>query len=177
MARVSPGHGPLIEAVSDGRSLAAARALIREHFEAHSEAHTPAQIEAVIDKLPAPYVPPTGGLWIAWQDGEAAGCVALQALSSDTGEVKRMYVRPECRGKGIARALGNLVIDEARSRGYSRLRLGTLETMQPAQNLYTSLGFVPIAAYRNVEFGTTKFFELDLTRTTADTITSLEPDS
>lgn len=152
----------MIEAVSDDRSLAAARALIREHFEAHSESHTRDQIESVIARLPDPYVPPSGGLWIAWQDGEAAGCVALQPLSHDVGEVKRMYVRPANRGKGIARALGNLVIDEARRRGYARLRLGTLEAMQPAQNLYSSLGFLPIAPYRNVEFGTTLFYELDL---------------
>ncbi len=152
----------MIEAVTDGRSLAAAQALIRQHFEAHSEAHDPSQIAAIIDKLPSPYVPPEGGLWVAWEAGDATGCVALQSLSSDVGEVKRMYVRPEHRGKGIARALAHLVIHEARARGYLRLRLGTLASMQPAQNLYTSLGFVPIPAYRDVEFGTTLFYELDL---------------
>jgi putative acetyltransferase len=155
----------LIELVSDERSIAAARALIREHFDAHSEAHTPAQINSVIERLPAPYVPPDGGLWIAWHDGDAAGCVALQPLSPGMCEMKRMYVRPLSRGKGIARALGLHVIDEARARGYERLRLGTLTTMQPAQNLYASLGFRPIEPYRNEEFGTTVFYELDLTST------------
>lgn len=157
----------MIEAVADERSLAAARDLIREHFEAHSEAHDPSQIAAVIDKLPSPYVPPTGGLWVAWEGEESVGCVALQSLSSDVGEVKRMYVRPEHRGKGIARSLAHLVIDEARARGYSRLRLGTLASMQPAQNLYISLGFVPIPPYRSIEFGTTLFYELDLSAASA----------
>lgn len=152
----------MIELVSDERSIAAARALIREHFDAHSEAHTPAQIDSVIERLPAPYVPPAGGLWIAWEDGEAAGCVGLQPLSPGMCEMKRMYVRPLSRGKGIARALGLHVIDEARARGYERLRLGTLTTMQPAQKLYASLGFRPIEPYRNEEFGTTVFYELDL---------------
>ena len=152
----------MIEAVSDERSLAAARQLIREHFDAHAEGHGPAEVDGVIEKLPAPYVPPDGGLWVAWQDGQAAGCVALQRLSPQMGEVKRMYVRPAQRGQGIARALGELVISEARERGYERLRLGTLKTMVPAQNLYTSLGFVPIAPYRDVEFGDTLFYELDL---------------
>jgi len=73
-----------------------------------------------------------------------------------------MYVRPEKRGQGIARTLANLVIDEARARGYERLRLGTLSTMRPAQNLYTSLGFLPIDPYRQIEFGDTLFYELDL---------------
>jgi GNAT superfamily N-acetyltransferase len=157
----------MIQPVADERGLSAARALIREHFEAHSEAHDPSQIAAVVDKLPSPYLPPTGGLWVAWEGDDATGCVALQSLSSDVGEVKRMYVRPEHRGKGIARELAHLVIDEARARGYTRLRLGTLASMQPAQNLYSSLGFVPIPAYRDVEFGTTLFYELDLS-TSAD---------
>jgi GNAT superfamily N-acetyltransferase len=152
----------MIEPVADERSLSAAKKLIREHFEAHSEAHDASQISAVIDKLPSPYVPPSGGLWVAWDGEEPVGCVALQSLSNDVGEVKRMYVRPEHRGKGIARELAHLVIDEARSRGYSTLRLGTLASMIPAQNLYTSLGFTPIDPYRNVEFGTTLFYELPL---------------
>lgn len=152
----------MIESAADPRSLAAARDLIREHFEAHSEAHDPSQISAIIDKLPSPYVPPGGGLWVAWDGNEAVGCVALQPIADDVGEVKRMYVRPEHRGKGIARALAYHVIDEARSRRYARLRLGTLASMRPAQNLYLSLGFVPIDPYRNFEFGTTLFYELDL---------------
>ena len=154
----------MIEAVNDERSLTAARDLIRDHFEAHSEAHDPSEICAIIDKLPSPYTPPTGGLWVAWESDQPVGCVALQSLTGDTGEVKRMYVKPEHRGKGIARALAHLVIEEARARGYVRLRLGTLASMQPAQNLYTSLGFVPIDPYRNIEFGTTLFYELDLAR-------------
>ncbi len=152
----------MIEPVIDERSLDAAKGLIRDHFEAHSEAHDPSQISAIIEKLPAPYVPPGGGMWVAWEGDQPTGCVALQSLSTDVGEVKRMYVRPEHRGKGIARALAKLVIDEARARGYSRLRLGTLASMQPAQNLYASLGFVPIPPYRNIEFGTTLFYELEL---------------
>ena len=151
-----------IESAKDERGLSAVKELIRDHFEAHSEAHDPREISAVIDRLPSPYTPPTGGLWVAWEGTDAVGCVALQSLSTDTGEVKRMYVRPEQRGRGIARALANLVIDEARARGYVTLRLGTLASMQPAQNLYTSLGFVPIEPYRKIEFGTTLFYELDL---------------
>jgi ribosomal protein S18 acetylase RimI-like enzyme len=54
------------------------------------------------------------------------------------------------------------VISEAKTRGYQKLRLGTLSTMQPAQNLYTSLGFLPVPPYRAIEFGDTLFFELDL---------------
>ena len=153
-------------------ALAAARDLIREHITASSHAHNAASAAALLAALPAPYVPPSGGLWIAWDEGDAAGCVALHALSPEIGEVKRMYVRPVSRGRGIARALGERVIQEARALGYERIRLGTLTTMLPAQNLYASLGFRPIAPYRAAEFGATLFYELELGAAPAQAIQS-----
>ena len=53
-------------------------------------------------------------------------------------------------------------VDSPRALRHDRLRLGTLTTMHAAQNLYTSLGFRPIAPYRAVEFGDTQFYELEL---------------
>ena len=151
-----------IHPVSDASALAAARDLIREHLEANAHAHGPASTAALLATLPAPYVPPAGGIWLAWDGAEAAGCVALHALSPEIAEVKRMYVRPASRGRGIARRLGERVIAEARQLGYGRVRLGTLTTMLAAQSLYASLGFEHIPPYRSVEFGDTLFYELDL---------------
>lgn len=151
-----------IHPVSTADALAAARDLIREHLEANSEAHDAGSTAAKLAALPAPYVPPAGGIWLAWDGAEAAGCVALHALTPEIAEVKRMYVRPASRGRGIARELGERVIAEARELGYARLRLGTLTTMFAAQNLYSSLGFEPIPPYRSVELGDTLFYELDL---------------
>jgi putative acetyltransferase len=151
-----------IRQVSSPHALAAARGLIREHIEAHSEVHDAAATASLLATLPAPYIPPEGGLWLAWDGAEAAGCVALRPLTPGVAEVKRMYVRPVSRGQGIARALGEHVIEKARVLGYERLRLGTLTTMLPAQNLYASLGFRPIPPYREVEFGDTLFYELEL---------------
>ena len=73
-----------------------------------------------------------------------------------------MYVRPEARGRGIARRLTEHAIAIASARGYSQLRLGTLTSAHAAQRLYTSLGFRLIAPYRPVEFGDTLFYELPL---------------
>ena len=151
-----------IHPVSNASGLAAARDLIREHLEANSHAHDAGSTAAKLAALPAPYVPPGGGIWLAWDGAEAAGCVALHALTPEIAEVKRMYVRPTSRGRGIARRLGERVIAEARQLGYGRVRLGTLTTMLAAQSLYASLGFEPIPPYRNVEFGDTLFYELDL---------------
>ncbi|HUQ99291.1 MAG TPA: GNAT family N-acetyltransferase [Gemmatimonadaceae bacterium] len=151
-----------IHPVSGADALAAARTLIRAHVVAHSDAHGPDAVAVLLASLPAPYVPPGGGLWLAWDGGEAAGCIALQQLADGIGEIKRMYVRPESRGRGVARALVHRAIVEARALGYERLRLGTLTSMQAAQNLYAGLGFRRIEPYRQVEFGDTVFYELDL---------------
>jgi len=151
-----------IHPVSGEQALAAARDLIRAHLDAHSQHHDAVAKAAVLAALPAPYVPPAGGLWLAWDGAEAAGCVALHPLAPDIAELKRMYVRPVSRGRGIARRLARHAIEEARTLGYERLRLGTLTTMLAAQNLYASLGFQPIPPYRGAELGDTLFYELDL---------------
>lgn len=151
-----------IRTADDPEALEIARRLIRAHFAAHSTAHDPASAEEIISALPQPCVPPRGGLWVAFVDGVGSGCAALREIDHEAGEVKRMYVDPDMRGKGIARALAKHVISQARMIGYKTLRLGTLRSMRPAQGLYESLGFKPIAPYRPIEFGDTVFYELDL---------------
>src|ERR1700694_2590778 len=126
---------------TDPAALADARALIRAHISAHSTAHDPASTADLVAALPEPYEPPGGGLWFAYQDGAPLGCVPLHALGPTVGEIKRMYVDPAHRGQGVARALLERVIEEARRRGYDTLRLGTLATMHAAQSLYASAGF------------------------------------
>jgi GNAT superfamily N-acetyltransferase len=164
--RASRGNRPVeaidIRSAEDPASLAAARELVRAHFQAHSTAHDAAATERIVAELPAPYVAPAGGFWVAWADGVALGCVALHGLTPDVAELKRMYVRPEARGRGVARRLAEHAIATAAARGYAHLRLGTLPTMHAAQRLYASLGFRPTAPYRAVEFGETWFYELAL---------------
>src|ERR1700687_5402525 len=143
-------------------ALADARALVRAHILAHSTVHDPASTAAVVAALPAPYEPPGGGLWVARQDGLAVGCVALHTLGPNIGEIKRMYVEPAHRGRGVGHALLARAIEEARRRNHYTLRLGTLATMHAAQGLYRSFGFREIAPYRSVEFGDTLFYELSL---------------
>ena len=148
-----------IHSADDPASLAAARTLVRAHLLAHSTVHDADAAERVVAALPAPYLAPVGALWVAWVQEAALGCVALQELAPDTAELKRMYVRPDARGRGVARRLTEHAITAATARGYTRLRLGTLTTMYAAQRLYTSLGFERIAPYRPVEFGETWFYE------------------
>ena len=148
-----------IRTADDPASLAAARTLVRAHMLAHSEVHDAVTVERVVNALPAPYAAPRGALWVAWDGDAAVGCLALQELAPDTAELKRMYVAPEARGRGVARRLTEYAISAAAARGYARLRLGTLTTMHAAQRLYASIGFRRIAPYRPVEFGETWFYE------------------
>jgi GNAT superfamily N-acetyltransferase len=117
-------------------------------------------VERVLAALPSPYVAPEGGLWVAWAGNDPLGCVALHAISSEVGELKRVFVKPDARGRGVARRLIEHAIREARARGYTHLRLGTQDTAIPAQRLYESFGFRRIDAYRAGDFGNVVFYEL-----------------
>lgn len=115
--------------------------------------------EEELAALPGRYAPPQGAILIA---GDGAGVVALRALDPFTAEMKRLFVRPAVQGTGLGRALAEAVIDVARSRGYSRLRLDTLPQMGTAIAMYRRLGFVDIAPYTANPIAGALYLELAL---------------
>ena len=113
--------------------------------------------------LPGDYAPPDGRLLLAEYDGALAGCVALHKLEPHVCEMKRLYVRPQFRGKGVGLALAETIIWEARAIGYRRMRLDTVEpAMQAAVAMYRRLGFTEIAAYRPNPIQGAMYMELEL---------------
>lgn len=74
-------------------------------------------------------------------DGEAVGCGGLRPLGEDGFEIKRMYVRPELRGRGVATALLRDLEDEARARGCRELLLETGTEQPDAMRFYEREGY------------------------------------
>jgi GNAT superfamily N-acetyltransferase len=80
-------------------------------------------------------------------DGTPLGCGALRALGGSAAEVKRMYVVPEARGRGISKALLAALEDAARERGWTTLRLETGTEQPDAIRFYTREGYGPIPKF------------------------------
>jgi len=107
--------------------------------------------DAELAGLPGEYAPPTGALLLAFVDGQLAGCGAVRALADvdypNACEMKRLFVRRAFRRFGLGRVLVQALMDRATGSGFSVLLLDTLDDMEAARGLYTSLGFEEIPPY------------------------------
>ncbi|MBW1697659.1 MAG: GNAT family N-acetyltransferase [Deltaproteobacteria bacterium] len=118
--------------------------------------------EAELRTLPGDYAPPAGCMVLAMDGDEAVGCVALRPLTQAVCEMKRLYVQPGSRGKGIGRMLADAVVCKAAGLGYTCMKLDTVSSMTEAKALYESMGFKQIEAYRHNPVAGAVYFELDL---------------
>lgn len=100
-----------------------------------------------VRSLPGLYAPPAGRLLLAIEDGLPAGTAALRPVDRTRCEAKRLYVRPEFRGRGIAKALLATLVEEARLAGYTEMLGDTLISMKDALRLYQEFGFSETGPY------------------------------
>jgi putative acetyltransferase len=139
---------------------------IRQLLEAHlafSDKHSPPGSCHALD-LEALRKPDVT-FWTAWEEGELLGCGALKEIGPAHGEIKSLHTAEAQRGKGVARALVETIMGEAKSRNYTRLSLetGTPDAFASARRLYGSFGFEtcpPFGDYVEDPFSTHMTLEL-----------------
>jgi GNAT superfamily N-acetyltransferase len=143
---------------------AAARGLIREYAEWLDEDFCTHRFDEEMEGIEAMYGPPTGLLLLAFEGDEPIGCIGYRTLEPGVCEMKRLYVVPGFRGKGIGRDLVLKLIDEAASAGFREMRLDTIPKLATALALYRKLGFAEIPPYYHNPIPDVTFMSLDLTQ-------------
>jgi GNAT superfamily N-acetyltransferase len=103
---------------------------------------------------PDDFAPPTGCFVVAYEDGVALGCGGLKRLDDRTAEIKRMFVAPAARGRGVARLILRELERIAAARGYSLVRLDTGAGQPHALALYRSELYRAIGDYNGNPFAT-----------------------
>ena len=152
----------IVQAVSSAQ-IAQARELFLEYAQSLGFNLCFQSFDKELAGLPGDYAPPEGRLLLAEYEDKLAGCVALHKLEVGICEMKRLYLRPSFRGKGVGRVVAETIIAEARAIGYERMRLDTVEpVMKDAVAIYRSLGFKEIAPYRPNPIEGALYMELEL---------------
>lgn len=153
---------------ADGaEALEAARGIFRDYAASLGVDLCFQNFEAELAHLPGDYAPPGGVLLLAWVNGELAGCGAMRPLPevdyTDACEMKRLFVRPGFRSLGLGRLLAQALLDRALQAGYSNMLLDTLDDMEAARSLYTTLGFEEIPPYYFNPIAGAHYLRADLT--------------
>jgi putative acetyltransferase len=126
------------------------RALFRAYEQELDEDLCFQSFEAELKDPLKKYGPPAGVLLLAYWDQDVAGCIALTPMPQQAAcEMKRLYVKPAFRKYGIGKQLVQELLKIAAERGYTTMRLDTLEKLQRAIRLYEQIGFERITAYYN----------------------------
>lgn len=118
--------------------------------------------EEELKHLPGKYALPDGRLYVMYDHEKLAGCIALKRFDETSCEFKRLYVRPEYRGKHYGRLLMERVIQDAKAIGYEKGYLDTLSTLESAVGLYEKLGFEKIAPYYDNPLENVEYFRIML---------------
>lgn len=96
---------------------------------------------------PINFAAPGCAFVVAYHAADAVGCGALRRIDDTRGEIKRMYVRPSARGRGVGRAILLALEDRARAFGYDRVWLETGCKQPVAVRLYDASGYTRIPCF------------------------------
>ncbi len=100
-----------------------------------------------VDAPPEELVPPAGALLVGYEDGEPVACGAVHVIAPGIAEVKRMFVAPRVRGRGLGRVLLDALERAAVELGCDVARLDSIEPLREAMALYSSSGYAEIGDY------------------------------
>lgn len=152
--------------VRDPQDVEAVRALFLEYQASLGIDLCFQDFDTELRNLPGDYVAPSGGLFLARANGQAAGCCAFRPLITsdhlDACEMKRLFVRPGFRGLGLGRQLVDLVVLSAQQAGYTTMLLDTLSDMEAARALYQEVGFTETEPYYHNPLAGAHYLKLDL---------------
>lgn len=115
-----------------------------------------------LEHLEKKYGKPGGRLYLAYYKGEVAGCIGLRKIDEQKGELKRLYVKDNFRGKKIGAMLVDHIIADAKEIGYHFLLLDTLPFLKVAQDLYKTRGFMIVDRFNDSPISTSIYMRLDL---------------
>ena len=136
-----------------------AKNLLREYIEWINIDLSFQHISDELASFPSPYEPPDGAFIVAKDGSQVIGGVGMKRIGTDICEMKRLFVKDEYKAQRIGKRLIEAIIEEARLKGYKRMRLDTLEKMKKAQLLYRQFGFYEIEKYVENPIEGTVFME------------------
>ncbi len=144
-----------IRSADSPSDLDAARELFREYAASLPFSLAYQGFEDELAGLPGKYAAPLGRILLAWDGPSAVGCIAVRPLVAQPRdltpvcEMKRMYVRPQARGRKVGRALCEGLLAFSRNAGYRLMKLDTESDFVAATALYRSMGFTPCPRYND----------------------------
>jgi GNAT superfamily N-acetyltransferase len=151
--RSGPRPGDLGRVLTMHGEIYAAEYAFDERFEAHVAHGLAAFATALGEARDDPQASEPGRLWTAERGGEVVGTVGLTDEGGGVGQVRWFLVTPHARGSGVGRALLQTLLDHARERGMSDLKLWTVHMLDAAAKLYLELGFRCTERHSRRKFG------------------------
>jgi ribosomal protein S18 acetylase RimI-like enzyme len=118
--------------------------------------YSPERLQQALDEVGTDFVSPKGLALIARLSGSAVGCVLAHPIAPGVAEMKRLFVMPAARGRGVGHELVSTLKDRLAASGYPTVRLDTAIFLTDAISLYRRMGFVEIEPYTALPPGTAR---------------------